>query len=753
MADDPRPEPLSPPACVKRLRRWRLAMILGVVAVAVVAAAAAGWRFARTSSSPSNGPIILISIDTLRADHLPLYGYRHVRTPALDALAAEGVVFERAYAHSPQTFPSHASILSGQLPFETGVRDNVGFTIRPETKLLPQMLRSRGYTGGAVVSSYLLRKETGLAQGFDFYDSAMPVGSPEVPAGHTERPGQDSVVVAQKWIASLSSPRFFLFLHIHEPHAPYAPPARYGQYAPYDGEIAYSDEIVGRFLKWLKGRGLYDRATIALLSDHGEGLGDHGEEEHGLFLYGETIRVPLVVKLPRDVNHGHRVALPVQHIDLVPTILDLLDVPKPAGLRGRSLRALLEGRQATPAPQPFYAESFCARYRLGWSGLRALTDGTYRFVEAPREELYDLAQDPSEQTNAVSDRAPTAQAMRTALDQILGGAADAAPGTIPFEEREYFASLGYVTEPEVQVILLRGPFTDPKDQVAVYEKCRQALGLADQQREADAAALYREALAQAPALPGVWLQFASVMERSGRFADAVEAFKQVVKLSPAEPAEVLGALGAARGLLQLGKLDEAKAQAALALKRAPAAAHELLARIALARNDGAEARRQADLAQQADTTLPLPLFVQGMLLYKAGKYGEAAPAFEQALQIAESRPVPTSELHYYYADTLSRLERYPEAEAHFKEEIRLFPRSTPARVSLAMLYRAERRDADWQLAIEDLLRAAPTPEGYAAAARMWTISGDKDRAAATRAEAKQRFGREALVAREPRFNR
>jgi len=233
----------------------------------------------------------------------------------------------------------------------------------------------------------------------------------------------------------------------------------------------------------------------------------------------------------------------------------------------------------------------------------------------------------------------------------------------------------------------------------------------------------------------------------------VQAFKQVVKLSPAEPAEVLGALGAARGLLQLGKLDEARAQAALAAKRAPEAAHELLARIALARNDATEARRQADLARQADPSSPMPLFVQGMLFHRAGRYEQAAPAFEQALQAAQSRAAPMSELHYYYADTLGRLERYPEAETYFKEEIRLFPRAIRARVSLAMLYRAQRRDADLQLAIEDLLRAVPTPEGYAAAARLWTIFGDKDRAARTRAEAKQRFGREALVAREPRFNR
>jgi arylsulfatase A-like enzyme/Tfp pilus assembly protein PilF len=749
MADNSRPEPPPPPAYVKRLRRWRFALILVVLFAAVVAAAATGWRFARTSSAPSNGPIILISIDTLRADHLPLYGYRNVRTPAIDALAAEGVVFERAYAHSPQTLPSHVSLLSGQLPFETGVRDEVGFAVRPTTRLLPQLLKTRWYASGAVVSSYLLRRETGLAQGFDFYDGEMAQPGDGAPAV-MERPGPDSVVVAQKWIASLSTPRFFLFLHIDEPHAPYAAPARFAQYAPYDGEIAYADEIVGRFLRWLKGKGLYDRATIVLLSDHGEGLGDHGEQEHGLFLYDETVRIPLVVKLPRDVNHGHRVAVPVQHIDLVPTILDLLDMPKPAGLRGRSLRALLEGHQATPAPQPFYAESFCARYRLGWSGLRALTDGTYRFVKAPREELYDLAQDPAELTNVLDERAATAQTMRTALDQILGGAADEVPGKTPFEEREHLASLGYMTEPRLEAILIRGPFTDPKDQAAVYEKCRQALDLAGQHKDADAAAMYREALAQAPAMPGVWLQFAGVMERAGRVADAVEAFRQVVKLSPAEPAAVLGALGAARGSVQMGKLDEAKAQATLAVKQAPAAAHALLARIALARNDSAGAKREADLAYKADPTLPMPSLVRAMGLHKAGKYEEALPLFEEVARAVHDDIVGMEDVHFYLADTLTRLERYPDAETHFTEQIHLFPRSLSARTSLAMLYRAQHRNADARRAIEDLLSFVPTPEGYTAAAHLWAILGDKDRAAATRADAKERFGPEANTSRAPK---
>ena len=296
-------------------RPLRFTFILILAALGTGLAAVGGWRYAR-ASAPVNGPIVVISIDTLRADHLPVYGYRKVRTPAIDALAHDGVVFERAYSHSPQTLPAHASLLSGRLPFETGVRDNLGFVIKASERVLPQMLRERGYATGGIVSAYVLRKETGISQGFDFFDGEMPPSSPERLVGQVKRDGSDSEVIAEHWLDSLGSSRAFLFLHLYEPHKPYAPAVRFAEFAPYDAQIAYADEIVGRLVRYLKTHQLYDRSTIVLLSDHGEGLGDHGEQEHGLFLYRETIRVPLLIKLPDRGAAGRRVAAPVQHIEL-----------------------------------------------------------------------------------------------------------------------------------------------------------------------------------------------------------------------------------------------------------------------------------------------------------------------------------------------------------------------------------------------------------------------------------------------------
>ena len=206
-----------------------------------------GWRYWQ-SPLPVGGPIILVSINTLRADLLPAYGYQKVSTPAIDALVADAVLFERAYAHSPQTLPSHTSILSGRLPFEHGVRDNLGFTVSADEWLLPHLIGDRGFATAGIVSSYVLRTAVGIGEGFDFYDSQMPVASPEMSIAQVQRDGSDSLAAAECWLDLQGSPRLFLFLHLYEPHKPYAAPSRYSQYTPYDGEIAYADEIVGRLL-------------------------------------------------------------------------------------------------------------------------------------------------------------------------------------------------------------------------------------------------------------------------------------------------------------------------------------------------------------------------------------------------------------------------------------------------------------------------------------------------------------------------
>ena len=720
----------------------RFTFILVLAAICTGLAAVGGWRYAR-ASAPATGPIILISIDTLRADHLPAYGYHNVRTPAIDALATDGVVFERAYSHAPQTLPAHVSLLSGQLPFETGVRDNVGFAVKAGERLLPQMLRERGYTTAGIVSAFLLRKETGIGQGFDVFDADMPAAPADTNIGQVQRDGAESESIAEHWLQSYGSGRAFLFLHLYEPHKPYAPPERFSHYTPYDGEIAYSDEIVGRLVKYLKSHQLYDRSTIVLVSDHGEGLGDHGEQEHGLFLYDEAIHVPLSIKQESNAGAGRRVADLVQHIDVVPTILDLVKAPVPGNLRGRSLKPVLDGTGHLTAAA-VYSEALYARYHFGWSELTALTDERYRYINAPKDELYDLQRDPHERENIAGDRTQARLALRGALDRLAAGATIPAPADVPADARERLQALGYVGAQTDMVTAPGDTLPDPKDKREILETYRAAVDLAAGHKWGPAIGMLQRILREDAGMADVWSQLASFAGRLDRFDLVADAYRHDIELKPSEPG---GYLGAAAAFVKLGKLKDARDHAELAVEMAPerdarsrAAGHELLARIALARHDAEAARDQAILAREADPKLALVPYVDARLLYDQGRYEEAVPLFEAAL--AEGRKAggtPIADLHYYAADTFGRLERYPEAEAEFVAELRGFPQNVRARGGLAMLYQATSREDAATRVIADMMRITPSPESFAQAARLWTMFGNRQQADAVRAEARRTF--------------
>src|SRR6185295_13651010 len=503
-------------------RPLRFTFILFLAALGTTLAAVGGWRYAR-ASAPLSGPIVVISIDTLRADHLPAYGYTKVKTPAIDALAADGVVFERAYSHAPQTLPAHTSLLSGRLPFEHGVRDNIGFTVKESERLLPQLLRDRGYSTAGIVSAFVLRGDTGIGRGFDFFDADMPVAALDAGISQVQRDGMQSEAIAERWLDRIGSSRAFLFLHLYEPHKPYAPPERYADYAPYDGEIAYSDEIVGKLIRYLKSHQLYDRSTIVLLSDHGEGLGDHGEQEHGLFVYEEALHVPLIVKQESNAGAGRRVTDLVQHIDLVPTILDLVKAPAPGNLRGRSLKALLDGTGRLPETA-VYSEALYARYHFGWSELTALTDSRYRYIKAPHDELYDLQNDPHERENLAAERAPARQALRGALDRLVAGAAIHAPAGVPADARERLQALGYVGAQSEVSDAPGETLPDPKDKRRILETYRAAVDLAGEHKWTAAIGLLQQIVREDPGMADVWSQLAAFAGRADRLDLALDAY-------------------------------------------------------------------------------------------------------------------------------------------------------------------------------------------------------------------------------------
>ena len=512
--------------------RWRYRLVVGLIWLAVAAAATAGWRYAR-SSGPAYGPVIVISIESLRADRLPVYGYTGVRTPGIDALAADAVTFDRAYAHSPLTLPAHVSMLSGLLPFQTGVRDEVGFPIPASVPLLPQLLRKRGFKAGGMVSSYLLRKETGLGAAFGFFDDEFAAGAAEDATPPVDRDSAETLKVAERWIDSIGTSRFFLFLHLDGMGPAGERPARFSKLSTYNARIAYADELVGGLIAFLKKHGLYYGGIVVLTSDHGESLGNHGELGHGLLLHEAAVRVPLIIKLPRRDGGGRHSTALVQHADIVPTILDLTGAPTPSAVRGRSLRRVLDSPTATLADRAVYAESAAGRYRFGWGEVASLTDGQHRYIRSARPELYDLVKDPGERANLIETDGQKAQEMRAALEAIAGTAPLPAPASVAEPERSRLAATGYVTGlPIVAADIPGDQLPDVKDKVAAANTYWQATALATRGQNAEASAKYAELVTADPGLAIGWARLTDTLAAAGRFKEAARALSSLVALFP-----------------------------------------------------------------------------------------------------------------------------------------------------------------------------------------------------------------------------
>lgn len=695
-------------------RRFRPA---GLVVAALLVASFGACRhresagtLPRATSTP-HAPVIIISIDTLRADHLPAYGYKNVATPHLDALRRDAVLFENAWSHVPLTLPSHVSLLTGSLPPDNGVRDNIGYRIDAKRPSLPAILKSAGYDTGAAISAYVLRSNTGLASMFDFYDDRIAFQS-GVGLGALQRSGDETAAAAQQWIAQRGAKPFFLLLHLYEPHTPYEPPEPFrSQYAssPYDGEIAEADAIVGRFLDFLRAKGLYDRSLIVLLSDHGEGLGDHGEDEHGILLYREALHVPLMIKLPKQELANESVATTAGLIDVAPTIASLVGVPAPREFRGS---ALLSGLATKPEGRTVYSETVYPMLHLGWSAARSLAGDRFHYVESSEPELYDFREDPAEKMNRRADERRTAAAMREQLAATPLG--DVTPAPINKEEAAKLAALGYLGNASSGPAGTTPPPAERSHILALFQEGTAALLQRDYPR---AIASLGELVNRNPRFTDAALRLGQAYEKSGRFEEAIAAYKKALVANPAMRDEVALAVGAA--YLNLQQFDLAKANAELALAGNPSGAQLLLGRIAFQRGDLAEAERQARAATADPHYRVNAMVLSARIAGKQGKYDDSLRLLDRAKEeVAAQHLEPVRELELARAEALIHRERLPEAEAAFRAEITAFPEDLDSYTHLAAILFLQHRGADGAQVLEQMVRTNPTPEANRIAREM-----------------------------------
>ena len=715
--------PVAPRLTPERRRR--------AIGLVLVAAAAAGMALLLFRSRPRPN-VLLVTIDTLRADHLGCYGDRAADTPVLDALAARGVRFTTAVAHAPLTAPSHASILTGLLPPGHGVRDNGSFVLPRSATTLAEVLRDAGYRTAAFVSGFPLDHRFGFARGFETYDDRLLRGRDPRRAAYVERTAADVTRSAVDWIRGARAP-WFAWVHYFDPHAPYEPPPDLAERfvaSPYDGEIAYVDREMGLLLGAVDASG----TLVLVTADHGESLGEHGEATHGVFVYDATLRVPWIMAGP-GIARGRVSPVVARGIDVAPTLIDYVGQRVPRPMQGRPLRPAADGREIEDAPA--YAESLFCQLNLGWAGLHAWRTARWKIIDAPRPELYDLATDPAETRGVSAGETHGAENLRSALQRTLearGPDSSTAPEPAVLER---LRTLGYLGGSSPSHPTGR----DPKDGIALVERLESGLAEA-RARPALAVQELSAVLAEEPDAPLARRYRAIAFQFAGRYLDSVADIRVLEAKGPpslddltvlAESLRLAGrhdeALAAldranaldprapeppllrARTLRAMGRSEEAGValRQALALDPGSGEARRGLGELALERGAVDEAASLLEPVVAGDPTDVPALVKLGVVRMRAGRPDDALALFERAVALDPRNPEALLDL----AGALGKSGRAAAAIPRFEKAIEVGGRTTAALNGLGVA-RLESGDADGAArAFRESLTLDPQQKGVA----------------------------------------
>jgi arylsulfatase A-like enzyme/tetratricopeptide (TPR) repeat protein len=670
--------------------------------------------------------VILISLDTTRADHLGAYGDSDARTPAIDALARQGVLFTQAATPAPLTLPAHSSIMTGLYPTYHGVRLNGNTALSEKHTTLAEVLSAHGYQTAAFIAAFVLDGRWGLNQGFGVYDDQFDLKKfKHLDLAGVQRPGDQVMDAAIRWLDEHKAAPFFAWVHLYDAHSPYEPPEplrsqfRFrGMPGLYDGEIAFADEQVARCIAWLQKAGLDQKTIVVIVGDHGESLGSHGEATHGYFIYDYALHVPFIITTPLDRLRGVRVESQVSLVDVFPTVLALAGVESSVTVQGRSLLPLMLGR---PPEQEVYAysESMTPNLQYGWGALHALRSPRYKFIRSPRPELYDLAADPGEATNLLATHAARAREMADTLDRLIAETSRNAPApeaaNLDTETLARLASLGYVghastgksAAPSSQAL------SDPKDKLGVFAAVQRAGELMATDQYAPAAQALESALREEPTMPQARLMLGSCYAELGRTKDAQAEFDRALK---DDPQSVQALLGMANVLMSEGQTDDVVTlcKRTLSLDDRNTQAYALLGDIYIGQHEPAKALPYLQKAVDIQPKLTQNRLNLAACLIDVNDLTRAQATLEEIIAEYPRFPGAQFNLGVLYEEQ----GRLAEARAAYAAEVAHYPNSFKARFNLGKLLA---RLDDWSGSIAEMrevVRIAPKqPEGYLFLAR------------------------------------
>jgi choline-sulfatase len=656
------------------------------------------WRWLRLAiactsliARPALGgpiPVILISVDTLRADRLGCYGSRAAHTSNIDSLATGGTLFSQISAQVPLTLPSHVSLLTSTYPFSNGVTDN-GQQLSPKISTVAAILKARGYRTAGFVGGFVMDRRFGLDQGFDVYDSPFDLRRKAgIDPGAVKRPGAEVAAAAIRWLERNSTLPFFLFLHLYDLHTPRS--------RGYEGELDHVDNVLGNFLAFLTRKNLFQKSLVVFTSDHGEGLGDHEETTHGYFVYQSTLRVPLIIHWPRGVAPmKNRVDAPASLLDVIPTILEALNMTIPPGMQGHSLKN---------PPAEVYAESRYAERHFGCSALRTFRAGRYKYIEAPKPEFYDLSGDPGERNNLYDARKLDANSMRQRLMSLRNrfptARTDDSTALTP-EATAALRSLGYLAGGGASV---RSSSTraDPKDRIVDFEHYGSVLALASSGDLAEADRQLVALIGKLPDASDIRISLGLNQQKLGLHAEAVETFRGVLQH---DPANALAHFDLAVSLFELRRLDEAAAEAHAALVLSPSyiRAQELQGNIYLEKKDYAGVRRAFERLLTLDPSDYTAHYNLGVLAALDRNWGDAETHLRAALR---TDPRSADAYNALGSMALQRQDLARAADA-FREAIRLRPKFAGPHYNLGLVFRKQQKNTEAVREFREALDADP----------------------------------------------
>jgi choline-sulfatase len=698
-----------------------------VAAIALFAAGA--WWAVSTLRRDPRFNVLLITVDTLRADHLGSYGYAAAQTPALDALAARGLRFTHATTVAPLTLPAHSSLMTGTFPAYHGVRDNGGFYLGDDQTTLAKVLRARGYRTGGFVGAFVLDGRWGIGQGFDRYFDDFDLAKFRLDVGldAVQRPASDVVAKAIEWLDQDSARPFFAWVHMYEPHAPYEAPETFRVRFPptmagaYDAEIATADAQIGRLIDHLQRTGRLDRTLVVALGDHGESLGEHGEEQHAFFVYEATVRIPLIVAgtglAPRAVPDQVRI------VDVMPTVLELLHVEIPKPVQGRSLLPLARGERLDLVA---LSETWYPRHHYGWSELTSISDGRYHFIAAPTRELYDTQTDPAE-THNIAEQYPSQadvqeRALRDFVARTTATRAATTPRPVDPEVEARLRSLGYVGSSLSARALDARPRGDPKDKIALYNLLKQAGLDSVEGRLDEGIARVRQALQADPEIVEAYMMLGNMQGKAAREKESLAAYQKALALDPDNQG---AAFSLALAFKTAGRTEDAEAgfERVLALNPRDTKARYQLTEIWMQR--GEFARAEGALTRAVDENVERPAFLTklGECYIELKRYDEAEKRLREALALKPDEPFA----HYDLGLIHDARGETGKAMAEYEAEVARNPKAYRAHFNLAKLLTAAGRTAEAARQFEQAVEANPAfGSGYLYLAKARLDAGDLD---------------------------